>query len=169
MRASRWDPKRDLRLGWNVVRGDRDAELSLRARERIERFRAQRLGWIEAMHASVRGVRARRLERWARSEGRTGSARAGAQQLVFRRLLARLNAFLDEDPATHADDSGIRRSARRSDLESCEDDDRRKREDPERRGSSRSRIRSGRRGGRPRRRVSALVRAGRISSVRGTA
>jgi superfamily I DNA/RNA helicase len=123
VRASRWDPKRDLRLGWNVVRGDRDSELSPQARERIERFRALRLGWIEAMHREpfeqfARGVWNDALA----SEGATGSARAGAQQLVLRRLLARLNAFLDEDPArTVADALEYADQRARSDLESCED------------------------------------------------
>jgi DNA helicase-2/ATP-dependent DNA helicase PcrA len=42
----RWDRKRDLRLGTNVVGGDRDAELSALARERLVAFRARRLRWI---------------------------------------------------------------------------------------------------------------------------
>jgi len=41
----RWDRKRDLRLGTNVVRGDRDADLSADARARIEDFRARRARW----------------------------------------------------------------------------------------------------------------------------
>ena len=41
----RWDRERDLRLGRNVTRGDRDAELEPEARERLERFRARRERW----------------------------------------------------------------------------------------------------------------------------
>jgi superfamily I DNA/RNA helicase len=41
----RWERKRDLRLGTNVVRGDRDADLTPAARERVADFRARRLRW----------------------------------------------------------------------------------------------------------------------------
>lgn len=41
----RWDRRRDLRLGTNVVRGDRDADVSTEARERLIEFRARRLHW----------------------------------------------------------------------------------------------------------------------------
>ncbi|MEO7040154.1 MAG: UvrD-helicase domain-containing protein [Candidatus Elarobacter sp.] len=42
----RWDRKRDTRLGTNVVRGERDADLSTLARERLIAFRARRTTWI---------------------------------------------------------------------------------------------------------------------------
>ena len=41
----RWDRERDLRLGRNVTRGDRDAELEGDVRERLERFRERRQRW----------------------------------------------------------------------------------------------------------------------------
>ncbi len=123
VRASRWDPKRDLRLGWNVVRGERDGELSPPARERIQRFRALRIGWLATMHA-------RPIEEFARSvwhdalarEGEPGSARERAQQLVLQRLLARLSAFSSEN--RDATIAGVLKYAERranSELESCED------------------------------------------------
>ncbi len=124
VRSSRWDPKRDLRLGWNVVRGEQDGELSLDARARVERFRSLRLGWLEAMLGQP-------FERFARivwrdglaREGAADSARAGAQQLALERMLARLSAFLEEDrEATVADALAYARRRERSDLESCEDD-----------------------------------------------
>lgn len=123
LRASRWDPKRDLRLGWNVVRGDRDAELPEAARERLVRFRTQRLGWIDAMAREP-------FERFARLAWREGlarqgtadSARARAQQLVLRRLLERLVAFLAEMPGrTTVDALEYARARASSGLESCED------------------------------------------------
>ncbi|MEO6834938.1 MAG: 3'-5' exonuclease [Candidatus Tumulicola sp.] len=123
VRSSRWDPKRDLRLGWNVVRGERDGELCAAARSRVERFRASRLRWLDAMNRAT-------FERFARTvwrdglarEGAPGSARAGAQQLVLRRLLGRLSAFLEERrDATVADALDYARRRTDSDLESCED------------------------------------------------
>lgn len=124
VRASRFDPKRDLRLGWNVVRGDRDAELSTVARERVARLRALRLRWMDTMHHDP-------FERFARTawaeglarEGPPGSARARAQQLLLRRVLERVGAFLAEAPDRSVGDAldyARRRAGAR--LESCEDD-----------------------------------------------
>jgi len=41
----RWDRRRDLRLGTNIARGDRDADLEPEARERLIAFRARRDAW----------------------------------------------------------------------------------------------------------------------------
>jgi superfamily I DNA/RNA helicase len=122
-RSSRWDPKRDLRLGWNVVHGDRDAELSPDARSRVERFRTLRRGWIEAMHREPFAPFARRVWKDALArEGAPGSARARAQTLVLERLLERIEAFLREDLGRTAGDALAYANRRaRSDLESCED------------------------------------------------
>jgi superfamily I DNA/RNA helicase len=43
--SRRWDRRRDLRLGTNVVRGDRDAELEPEVRARLVAFRTRRAGW----------------------------------------------------------------------------------------------------------------------------
>ena len=48
----RWDRKRDLRLGTNLLRGERDADLTPLARERVEAFRARRARWTEWLRAS---------------------------------------------------------------------------------------------------------------------
>ena len=48
----RWDRKRDLRLGSNVLHGERDADLSDVARERLIAFRARRKRWSEWLRAS---------------------------------------------------------------------------------------------------------------------
>ncbi|HLX26494.1 MAG TPA: 3'-5' exonuclease [Candidatus Cybelea sp.] len=124
-RASRWDPKRDLRLGWNVVRGDRDDALTPQAKERLQRFRALRLRWIEIAETASLETFARTV--WSEGlarEGAPDSASARAQQVVLARLLARLTAFSDENPrATLGEilDYAERRSD--SDLESCEGGD----------------------------------------------
>lgn len=48
----RWDRKRDTRLGTNVVRGERDADLSPIARERLIAFRSRRERWIAWLRTS---------------------------------------------------------------------------------------------------------------------
>jgi superfamily I DNA/RNA helicase len=62
--SRRWDRRRDLRLGTNVVRGDRDADLEPEARARLAAFRARRAEWqrlaravgiLEAAEAIVTG------------------------------------------------------------------------------------------------------------------
>jgi superfamily I DNA/RNA helicase len=124
VRASRWDPKRDLRLGWNVVRGDQDGALSGEARERLQRFRALREGWLAAMEREPFEHFARRV--WSEGlarEGEPGSARERTQKLVLDRLLRRLCAFLDGEPEAGPADAleyAQRRAA--SAMESCEED-----------------------------------------------
>lgn len=121
-RASRWNPKRDLRLGWNVIRGERDDELAAEAAKRLKRFRRLRERWLEVMDAEpfetfARGVWREGLAR----EGEPDSARALSQQAVLQRLLHRLRGFLLEKP-----DAGIAevlehaQQRMESDLETCE-------------------------------------------------
>ncbi len=123
-RPGRWDPKRDLRLGWNVIRGEQDAALGDDARRRIERLRALREGWLDIMHTASFETFARTVWREGLAlEGTPGSARARTQQLVLRRLLARLTAFLvQHEGATVADVLEYAEERMQSDLESCEDD-----------------------------------------------
>ncbi|MEA2664714.1 MAG: ATP-dependent helicase UvrD/PcrA [Candidatus Eremiobacteraeota bacterium] len=56
----RWDRKRDLRLGTNLLRGERDADLSPAARERLAAFRVRRERW----------------QSWLRETGVASAARA---------------------------------------------------------------------------------------------
>jgi superfamily I DNA/RNA helicase len=107
-----------------VIHGDQDAALTADARARIERWRRLRAQWLESMHALP-------FEEFARSvwrdglarEGPPGSARARAQQLVLQRLMARLRAFLAQNPdATIVDTLAYAEKRMRSDLETCEDD-----------------------------------------------
>lgn len=121
-RVSRWNPKRDLRLGWNVIRGERDDALSRDAAARIARFRRLRERWLETMHESPFPVFARTV--WRESlarEGEPGSAKARAQQAVLRRLLDRLDSFLAQNAnATTAAVLEYAEQRMESDLETCE-------------------------------------------------
>lgn len=96
-RSGRWDPKRDLRLGWNVVRGDRDADLSPMARERLQRFRERRAGWVEAMRrlSVPQLVRLVWREGLARI-GEPGNAKAAYQQHTLARVYDRVVKFAQE-------------------------------------------------------------------------
>ncbi len=99
IRSSRWNPQRDLRLGWNVIRGEQDVALSDDAAARLLRFRTLREQWLQLMHDAPFERFARRVWRDGLArEGEPGSARARAQQIVLRRLLDRLKAFLNERP-----------------------------------------------------------------------
>jgi superfamily I DNA/RNA helicase len=121
-RLGRWDPKRDLRLGWNVVRAEQDAALEEIPRRRLQRFRELRRGWIALMNASTFDRFARKV--WSEGlarEGAPGSAKARAQQLVLRRLLDRLCKGIAARPdATVADVLAYAESRAHSPLESCE-------------------------------------------------
>ena len=123
-RTSRWNPKRDLRLGWNVIRGEQDSQLGEDAAVRLRRFRALRERWLQTLDDAP-------FERFARTvwreglarEGDPGSARERAQQVALRRLLDRLNEFLAQNSdATLADVLEYAERRMESDLESCEAD-----------------------------------------------
>jgi superfamily I DNA/RNA helicase len=121
-RLRRWDPKRDLRLGWNVVRGEQDSALGESARRRLQRFRRLRGGWLAVMDSSPFEVFARTV--WSEGlarEGAPGSARARAQQLVLQRLLDRFRLLTALRPhATTADALAYAERRAASALESCE-------------------------------------------------
>jgi superfamily I DNA/RNA helicase len=121
-RSSRWDPKRDLRLGWNVVSGEQDDALAPAARDRLVRFRTQRERWIEIARTSAFETFARTVWREALArDGPPQSARARGQQMVLRRLLDRLTAFLEEHAeAVLGDALAYAEQRARTELESCE-------------------------------------------------
>lgn len=93
-RTSRWDPKRDVRLGWNVIRGDQDAQLDAIARERLAGFRERREGWLRLLYEAPfeRFVRTVWSEGLA-ADGTPGTARALAQAQLLHTLLRRLCAL----------------------------------------------------------------------------
>ncbi len=126
VRSSRWDQKRDLRLGWNVTRGERDAGLSDDARTRVARFRSLRERWLRLMHGAPFSTFARTVWREGLArEGEPGSARARAQQAALRRLFDRLCDVLARDANLTV--GGLLEHAERrieSDLVACEPDER---------------------------------------------
>jgi superfamily I DNA/RNA helicase len=122
VRSSRWNAKRDLRLGWNVVRGAVDDALGADAAQRVAQFRRRRQDWIRLADSTDFGTLARTIWREALPrEGEYGSARSRTQQLVLRRLLRRLGAYAAERYGTQlADILTYAEQRLESDLESCE-------------------------------------------------
>lgn len=121
--AKRWDAQRDLRLGFNALRGDVDAQLSELARERLEDWRAVRRTWVEA--AAVLRTSELALLVWRDGLARAGapqSAKAHSQRIVLERLLERMRAFERERPhANLGDFLGNSLLRARSALEACEE------------------------------------------------
>ena len=121
-RKNRFDPRRDLRLGWNVVRGSNDAALSELARKRLLAFRETRRRWLESLATQplpdfIGKVWAEGLAR----DGAPGCARALSQQLVLRRLFDRLIAFANAHPEMSLGDALNYAQARaETTLEACE-------------------------------------------------
>ena len=121
-RTSRWNPKRDVRLGWNVLRGETDVSLNEGARARIRQFRALREGWVRAMTALPLDEFVRRV--WSEGLARDGapnSARARAQQHILRQVFDRLLELRRLQPGATLGDllTDIAERAE-SDCESCD-------------------------------------------------
>ncbi|GAC1534048.1 MAG: hypothetical protein NVS2B17_02530 [Candidatus Velthaea sp.] len=97
----RWDRRRDLRLGTNVVRGDRDPDLDVDARERLVAFRARRDGWQGLVHDAGSGVAARAvLTDGGMFEARPGEPHARTQHrgAIVERLLALIDRYAERYP-----------------------------------------------------------------------
>lgn len=93
-RSGRWDPKRDLRLGWNVLRGDQDAQLSALARERLQAFRDKLARWRECLlHMEPAALAAHVWSEGLAAAGSPESARGAYQQQVLMRLHDRIVRF----------------------------------------------------------------------------
>jgi superfamily I DNA/RNA helicase len=96
----RWDRKRDLRLGSNVLRGERDTDLSPIARERITAFRARRARWTEWLRRTDVVTAARAIV----EDGGLLLPRAGetpARERLRAALIARLMALIGTYAARH--------------------------------------------------------------------
>ena len=96
----RWDRKRDLRLGSNVLNGERDADLSDVARDRIAAFRARRARWSEWLRATDVESAARAIV----EDGGLLLPRAGepaARERLRATLIARLIALIGAYAAAH--------------------------------------------------------------------
>ena len=122
-RSSRFDPKRGLRLGWNLLRGEADVHLTPVARERVESFRRLRLGWLEAQERLALPALARKI--WSEGLAALGSpqtARAIGQSIVLQRLLRRLDEFAGRSPSAGLGEFLAEAELRaESDLEACEE------------------------------------------------
>jgi superfamily I DNA/RNA helicase len=97
----RWDSKRDLRLGTNVLRGERDADLSDVARERLVAFRARRTRWCAWLRATDVATAARAIVEdggllLARTE--ETRARTRLRATLIERLIALIGAYAVRHP-----------------------------------------------------------------------
>lgn len=97
----RWDRKRDVRLGTNVLHGERDADLSQVARERLAGFRARRERWCAWLRASDVATAARAIVEdgglLVPRAGETG-ARARLRATLIDRLIALIGAYAARHP-----------------------------------------------------------------------
>ncbi len=97
----RWDRRRDLRLGTNVVRGDRDADLDPLARERLAAFRVRRERWQTVARTASAAEAARMILLDAGIAGhRPGEtqARTRRRRAVVDRLLAVIARYTVRHP-----------------------------------------------------------------------
>lgn len=99
---SRWDHNRDIRLGWNVTRGDQDAAISDEARRRLKDFRGKRRHWIElSREVSLPHLVSCILAEGLARSAPVGSARAAHQQRNLWRLLHRVDAYAQSHPTAN--------------------------------------------------------------------
>jgi superfamily I DNA/RNA helicase len=96
----RWDRRRDVRLAMNVLRGERDNDLSPLARERITAFRERRNAW--AQHARDAGTAAARAivedaGIFAPRPGET-AARAARRAFIVEAVLALIDRYERRHP-----------------------------------------------------------------------
>jgi superfamily I DNA/RNA helicase len=96
----RWDRRRDVRLAMNVLRGERDNDLSPLARERITAFRERRSAW--ALHARDAGTAAARaiVEDAGIVAPRPGEtpARAARRAFIIEAVLALIRRYERRHP-----------------------------------------------------------------------
>jgi superfamily I DNA/RNA helicase len=96
----RWDRRRDVRLAMNVLRGERDADLSPLARERIVAFRERRSAWAaHARDAGPGGARAI-VEDAGLYAARPGDtpARAARRRFIVDAVLALIERYAVRNP-----------------------------------------------------------------------
>ena len=119
--APRWDPMRDVRLGWNVLRGDRDVTLPDLARDRLMRLRELRKAWLSAMKTLPVPDLVRLIWSQGLAGAQPGMARAAYQQLTLRRLHGRIEKFAAEHPdASLAEFLEYAEERMNTEFESCE-------------------------------------------------
>jgi DNA helicase-2/ATP-dependent DNA helicase PcrA len=99
-RSGRWDARRDVRLAWNVLRGDQDERLSALARERVMRLRTNLTRWRAALTQLELADFARLV--WSEglaAAGAPASAHSAYQQHALARLHDRMIAFTKRNPS----------------------------------------------------------------------
>ena len=98
----RWDRRRDVRLAMNVLRGERDADLSPLARERLVAFRERRAAW--AVHARDTGTAAARaiVEDAGLYASRPGEtpARAARRAFIVDAVLTLIDRYAARHPGS---------------------------------------------------------------------
>ena len=97
----RWDRKRDLRLGTNVLRGERDADLSPAARERLVAFRARRRRWSAWLRATAVADAARAIVEDAgllQPRVNETGARRRLRGVLIERLIALIGSYAERHP-----------------------------------------------------------------------
>ncbi len=96
-RSGQWSAKRDVRLAWNVLHGDRDGKLSDEARARLGAFRESRRRWLQLMRSRSLPALVRTVWEEGLAENGSGAA-ADYQQHTLARLFARISAFARQYP-----------------------------------------------------------------------
>jgi superfamily I DNA/RNA helicase len=103
----RWDRRRDIRLATNVLRGERDADLSALARERLVAFRARRERWAQlARDAGAPSARAIVTDAGTFS-ARTGEtpARTAYRAQLVEHVLALIEGYAERHPGASLEDA----------------------------------------------------------------
>ncbi len=103
----RWDRRRDVRLATNVLRGERDADLSEVARERIVAFRARQAGWAQVARDAGAGAAPAIVAdagTLAARDGETPARTAYRAQLVAH-LLALIERYAARHPGASLEDA----------------------------------------------------------------
>jgi superfamily I DNA/RNA helicase len=119
----RWDRKRDLRLGWNVVRGDQDRALSPETLRRVREFRALRETWAnDVAHLELAALAEKVFREGLAYSAPRASARARNQERNICRLLDRIASFVARNQnATLADFLAYAAARMETSLEACEE------------------------------------------------
>jgi superfamily I DNA/RNA helicase len=95
---NRWDRNRDLRLARNVLRGDRDRDLSAEARERLAAFRAALARYERLERTAGIATLARTMLAETVLGGRGASAADRFARAACARLTARIERFAEAHP-----------------------------------------------------------------------
>jgi len=103
----RWDRRRDVRLAMNVLRGERDHELSPLARERITAFRARRKTWAAYARAAGAGAARAIVEDAGLFAPRPNErpARAARRAFILDAVLALIERFATRHPGAALEDA----------------------------------------------------------------